>query len=98
MVPSMRIQELGKFLVLPVRFCIAQYADEVRSYISRYWVSKGQTVPDLSTVSSEQFARLNPKIRVESVTSATWKNRFTDFASLFLAITAKTFRSSWLFP
>jgi hypothetical protein len=98
MVPSMRIQELGKFLVLPVRFCIAQYADEVRSYISRYWVSKGQTVPDLSTVSSEQFARLNPKIRVESVTSATWKNRFTDFASLFLAFTAKTFRSSWLFP
>ena len=83
-------------LLLPVRLCIAQYADEVRSYIARYWVPKGTLVPDLTTANTEQFARI--KIQVKSVSSAEWKGRFTDFMSLFVTSNAQTFRSAWLFP
>jgi len=88
--------ELGRILLLPVRLCIAQYADEVRSYIARYWVEKGESVPDLTTANTAQFN--NIKIQVKSISSAEWKSRFTDFASLFVTFTSKTFRSAWLFP
>ena len=95
-VASMTNRELGKILLLPVRLCIAQYADEVRSYIARYWVQKGTPVPALTTANTAQFARI--KIQVKSVSSAEWKGRFTDFMSLFVTSNAQTFRSAWLFP
>ena len=95
-VSSMSHQELARHLLLPVRLCIAQYSEEVRAYIARYWAKKASSIPELVYENSGQFASLG--IRVESVTSAAWKSRFTDFGSLLACFSAKSFRNTWTFP
>jgi len=95
-VATMSYQDLGRLLLLPVRLCIAQYSEEVRTYISRYWVTNGKPIPELVAANAEKFAAIG--ISVESVTSIAWKKRFTDFSSLLATFSSRTFRSTWLFP